>query len=201
VSEQPSAIAPTRQRPPRRRAVDTALLDGADTRRQARGRRVARDLVELSRLQRGYERADAVAVDIGALIGALCAGHAELALSGPAETITRVTDPRRLARVLSALIDNAELHGRPPLSVRYDANEIAVRDHGPGFEPTLLARVTEPFVTGRRASGRGIGLGLAIAARQATLLGAELLLSNASDGGALARLRFARPGDVAAPPA
>jgi len=197
VSEQPSATAPTRQRAARRRSADAAWLDGAETRRQARGRRVARDLVELSRLQRGFERADAAAVDIGELLRTLCAGDVELALSGPAEPVVRVTDPRRLTRVLSALIDNAELHGGPPIAISYDAGEIAVRDHGPGFEVALLSRVTEPFVTGRRASGRGVGLGLAIAARQAALLGAELSLTNPAGGGALARLRFAPPADPA----
>ena len=41
-----------------------------------------------------------------------------------------------------------------------------------------------------RAAGRGVGLGLAIAARQAAVLGAELHLSNAPGGGAVARLCF-----------
>lgn len=188
-SVRPHAIAtqPTRAGGVR---ADHLWDDGPDSRRAARGRRVARDLVELSRLQRGDEHADSTHVDLARLVREICAGYPQLRISGP-ETVPFRTDARRLARVVLALIDNACLHGAPPISVHYDATQILVYDCGPGLRPNLLARATEPFVTGERARGRGVGLGLAIAARQAALLGAELQLSNAEDGGAVAELRFA----------
>jgi signal transduction histidine kinase len=158
--------------------------------RQARGRRVARDLVELSRLQRGGERAELTPLDLAALVRAICADYPPVRVEGPAR-MPISTDSRRLARVLFALLDNAFLHGSPPVSVSFDATEIRIEDCGGGFAPRVLARPAEPFVTGDRTRGCGVGLGLAIAARQASVLGAELELSNAPGGGALASVHFA----------
>ena len=150
---------------------------------------MARDLVELSRLQRGDEQAQRAQVDLASLLREICADYPQLGVAGP-DPLPFSTDSRRLGRVLSTLLENACLHGAPPISVHYDAAEIVVQDGGPGLEQNLLEHATEPFVTGRRAPGRGVGLGLAIAARQAALLGAELRLSNAPHGGAIARLCF-----------
>jgi signal transduction histidine kinase len=174
--------------PPQR--IGRVSDDAPETRRHARERRVARDLVELSRLQGGGERADCVPLDLATLVRAICADYPQLRIDGP-QNLPVSTDARRLARVLFALLDNAYLHGAPPVSVTYDATEIAISDSGPGLAAGLLPRATEPFVTGERARGRGVGLGLAIAARQAALLDAELRVGNVAGGGAVARLCFA----------
>jgi len=184
MAEPANAIAAPLQR------VGRVSDDVPESRRHARERRVARDLVELSRLQGGGERADCAPVDLATLVRSICADYPQLRLDGP-QNVPVSTDSRRLARVLFALLDNAYLHGAPPVSVTYDATEIAISDSGPGLAAGLLPRATEPFVTGERARGRGVGLGLAIAARQAALLGAELQVSNATGGGAVARLCFA----------
>src|SRR5579871_1095850 len=160
------------------------------SRRRARERRLAHDLVELSRLDRGLERAEPAAVDLALLLRAAIADYAGLALLGPPSA--RIdTDSRRLARVLFVLLDNAHLHGAPQVTLRYDEDSIVVADEGPGFPPNVLARAAEPFVTGRGSDGRGVGLGLAIARRQAALLGADLLIGNGPSGGAAVELRFA----------
>jgi signal transduction histidine kinase len=198
MSERPLAIATQSHPVGRLRSTEPAWYEGPDARRQARGRRVARDLVELSRLQRGDEQAHPAPVELASMLRAICAEYPQLRIAGPDPLPVR-TDPRRLARVLSTLLDNARVHGAPPIIVQYDAAEIVVQDGGPGLEPELLARATEPFVTGRRAPGRGVGLGLAIAARQAALLGAELRLSNAPHGGAIARLCFDIDSATSAP--
>jgi len=184
MAEPANAIAALPQR------VGRVSDDAPDSRRHARERRVARDLVELSRLQGGGERADCAPLDLGTLVRTICTDYPQLHVEGP-QHLPVSTDARRLARVLFTLLDNAYLHGAPPVSVTYDATEIAISDSGRGLAAGLLSRATEPFVTGERAQGRGVGLGLAIAARQAALLGAELQMSNASDGGAIARLCFA----------
>ncbi|MGA2757411.1 MAG: HAMP domain-containing sensor histidine kinase [Solirubrobacteraceae bacterium] len=198
MSERPPAIATQANRTARVRSVETAWFEAPDARRQARGRRVARDLVELSRLQRGDERAQQAQVDLAVFLRQICAGYGQLSIAGP-DSLVVSSDPRRLARVLSALLDNAALHGKPPIAVRYDTSEIVIEDSGGGFEPKLLERATEPFVTGSRARGRGIGLGLAIAARQAALLGADLRLNNGPTGGASARLCFRARADAPQP--
>jgi signal transduction histidine kinase len=198
MPEPPPAIATQTNRTARARPLEAAWLEGPDARREARGRRVARDLVELSRLQRGDERAQQAQVDLAALLRRVCARYGQLCLAGP-DPLLVSTDPRRLERVLSALLDNAALHGKPPINVRYDAREIAVEDCGRGLEPRILERAMEPFVTGSRARGRGIGLGLAIAARQSELLGAELRVNNAPSGGASARICFHASGGTPHP--
>jgi signal transduction histidine kinase len=166
-----------------------AWVDTPPDLRQARGRRVARDLVELSRLQNGAEHPELTQLDLAALLRTICADYPKLQIEGPAR-MPLSTDSRRLARVLFALLDNAYLHGAPPVIVSFDAAEMRIEDSGEGFAPRVLARPAEPFVTGDRTRGRGVGLGLAIAARQARLLGAELELGNSPGGGALVRLRF-----------
>jgi signal transduction histidine kinase len=191
MAEPANAIAVSPQR------VGRLSDDVPDSRRHARERRVARDLVELSRLQSGGERAECAPLDLATLLRAICADYPDLRVDGP-QNVPVSTDSRRLARVLFALLDNAYLHGAPPVSVTYDATEIAVSDSGPGLATELLSRAMEPFVTGERARGRGVGLGLAIASRQAALLGAELHVSNAAGGGALARLCFAAATPLAA---
>lgn len=189
MAELAKAIAGTSPRVVRLPADAPGWDDVPQARRHARERRVARDLVELSRLQRGGERAECVPLDLATLLRTICTDYPQLQIRGP-EHLPVSTDSRRLARVLFALLDNAYLHGAPPVSVTFDATEIAIQDGGPGFVPALLPRATEPFTTGERAHGRGVGLGLAIAARQAALLGGALQLSN-GEHGAVARLRFA----------
>jgi signal transduction histidine kinase len=157
--------------------------------RQARGRRVARDLVELSRLQKGAERLELTELDLAALLRSICSDYPKLLLEGPARLQMR-TDSRRLARVLFTLLDNAYLHGAPPVTVSFDAAGISVQDCGNGFAARVLERAAQPFVTGEHAGGRGVGLGIAIAARQAWLLGGDLELGNSPTGGALVRVRL-----------
>ncbi|CAM5466145.1 HAMP domain-containing histidine kinase [Streptomyces californicus] len=70
---------------------------------------------------------------------------------------------------------------------------IAVRDHGPGFPPELLADGPRRFRTGASERGRGHGLGLTVAQGQAGVLGARLTFANAPGGGALATLDLAPP--------
>ena len=198
MAETSQAVATTQAQPALRpSSAAEAWDDGPAARRAARGRRVARDLVELSRLQRGAEAAMPETIDLPRLVRAVCANYQHVEIAG-AERLDRSTDARRLARVLTLLLDNACLHGASPIRVGYDACEISVVDSGPGFEARLLTRATEPFVTGSRARGRGVGLGLAIAARQAALLGAELRLGNEIDGGAVARLCFVAPAPAGA---
>jgi len=173
-------------------AAVAAWETGPLSRRHARERRLARDLVELSRLERGRERAGLATVDLARLVGAIRADYPHVEVSGPAPALVH-SDSRRLARILFVLLDNAALHGAAPVHLDYDTGAIEIRDGGEGFAPALLARLTEPFVTAHRASGIGVGLGLAIAARQAALLGAELELGNHAGGGARAQLRLSTP--------
>ncbi|MFE6738619.1 sensor histidine kinase [Streptomyces tubercidicus] len=153
-------------------------------------RTLVEDLLEISRLDAGAERADLVPCPLGELVEE-CVRRTGLA----AEVLVLGdggvdTDPRRLDRIVANLVVNAHRHGRPPVTVTVDGAVVTVRDHGPGFPEALLADGPQRFRTGARERGRGHGLGLTIALGQAHVIDAVLTFSNAPDGGAVAALRL-----------
>lgn len=66
---------------------------------------------------------------------------------------------------------------------------ITVADDGPGMEPAVLARATEPFVT-TKPPGQGSGLGLAMVTDFARRAGGTFELDSAPGQGTRARLRL-----------
>ncbi|MGC5346810.1 ATP-binding protein [Streptomyces sp. DT171] len=149
-------------------------------------RTLTEDLLEVSRLDARTEHADLDVQELAPLTEGV------VRMSG---TVTEVrvvrgaaveTDRRRLERVLGNLISNAHHHGRPPVVVTVEGPVVSVRDHGDGFPAYLLEDGPQRFRTEGR--GKGHGLGLTIALGQAEAIGAELVLGNAPDGGAVARL-------------
>ncbi|MFF8785915.1 ATP-binding protein [Streptomyces sp. NPDC015125] len=153
-------------------------------------RTLVEDLLEISRLDAGAERADLVSCPLGELVEE-CVRRAGLAAEVLVVGDARVeTDPRRLDRIVANLVVNAHRHGRPPVTVTVDGAVVTVRDHGPGFPEALLTDGPQRFRTGARERGRGHGLGLTIALGQAHVIDAVLTFSNVPDGGAAAALRL-----------
>ncbi|MFD4904710.1 sensor histidine kinase [Kitasatospora purpeofusca] len=154
------------------------------------------DLLEVSRLDAGAERARVDEVPLGELVAhatgqaGQTGGDTRLRLEAPAVV---PTDPRRVERIVTNLVANAHRHGAPPVEVTVTGARITVRDHGPGFPDDLLADGPQRFRTGAAERGRGHGLGLTIAVGHAAVLGAALTFTNAPDGGALATLDLPRP--------
>ncbi|HLL36437.1 MAG TPA: HAMP domain-containing sensor histidine kinase [Streptomyces sp.] len=154
-------------------------------------RDLVEDLLEISRLDAGAEEAVRVRVPLGAVVTEAVTRtglDTEITDDGSAQTVE--TDPRRLERIVANLVVNAHRHGAGPVRVTVDGPTVVVRDHGPGFPDDLLLHGPRRFHTGARERGSGHGLGLTIALGQARVLGAELLLANAPDGGAVATLRL-----------
>ncbi|MBT9384354.1 sensor histidine kinase [Pseudooceanicola sp. CBS1P-1] len=60
---------------------------------------------------------------------------------------------------------------------------IAVRDNGPGIDPEILPRLTEPFFS-TKIGGEGLGLGLAISSEVVQQFGGALEIGAAPGGGA-----------------
>ncbi|MEU9608292.1 HAMP domain-containing sensor histidine kinase [Streptomyces sp. NPDC048057] len=150
------------------------------------------DLLEISRLDAGIERADVDAVPLGEfvtdVVRRLEAGPG-VTVTVPAGDDVRVeTDPRRVERIVVNLVVNARQHGAEPVRITVTGNRITVRDHGPGFPAALLDEGPQRFRTGASDRGRGHGLGLTVAQGQAGVLGARLAFANAPDGGAVATL-------------
>ncbi len=138
----------------------------------------------------------------------LLAEHDGLSLTrrGPGGLVISA-DPMLLSTVLDAVLDNAVKYspsgGEVALTTaRVNGRvEIAVRDHGPGLDPSELARATDRFWRAAATAGNaGSGLGLAIAARGTERGGGELALELPDDGGLRVVLRFSRP-DAPGPPA
>ncbi|MCX4690481.1 HAMP domain-containing histidine kinase [Kitasatospora purpeofusca] len=160
------------------------------------------DLLEVSRLDAGAERARVDEVPLGELVAhatgqaGQTGGDTRLRLEAPAVV---PTDPRRVERIVTNLVANAHRHGAPPVEVTVTGARIRVRDHGPGFPDDLLADGPQRFRTGAAERGRGHGLGLTIAVGHAAVLGAALTFTNAPDGGALATLDLPRPPDPTDP--
>lgn len=146
--------------------------------------RLVEDLLEISRLENGSATADLRWVDLGGFVASVVGSSPDVTIrtNGASQSLV---DPRRLERVIENVLDNAARHGKPPVEVSVSPGRIVMRDHGPGFSEAMLASAAERFTTGDPARGDGIGLGLAIAAGQCHVLGAELALANDPAGGAV----------------
>lgn len=112
-----------------------------------------------------------------------------------AETPPVNMERSRAIHVFTNVLANAIEHAPGATSVKVELTttgdgafvECRVRDAGPGFSPTLLPSLFEPFVTQRHG---GTGLGLAIAHRIVDEHGGTIDASNADGGGGLITIRF-----------
>ena len=103
-----------------------------------------------------------------------------------------VADKRRLERVVSNLVGNAQVHGRGCTAVRVMRSgafvRIEVEDAGPGIDMGDRSRVFDRFARGVRRTpqprSQGLGLGLAIVQRHVTAHGGSVLVEEGIGGGA-----------------
>ena len=170
--------------PDARRAAELLV---ADVRRL---RILVEDLMELSRFDARAEEADLRPTDLGGAVRAIVAARLRGAsVDGPETPIVVAADMRRLDRILGNLLDNAGQHaaGAPvEVQVRGDATSatVTVKDRGPGVPADALDHLFERFYKADASRHQGSsGLGLAIAAEHAKLLGGELSARNRAGGG------------------
>jgi signal transduction histidine kinase len=163
------------------------------------------DLMEVSRFDAHAEQIAVEPVDLGHLVRAITASRLpEASLSLPERPLVIDTDPRRLDRILANLLDNAREHapGAPvavSLAIDGEAGEIvvAVTDRGPGVPPDRLERIFDRFYKADPSRhGGSSGLGLAIAAEHAALLGGYLTASILPEGGLRMELRLPVTGSL-----
>jgi two-component system sensor histidine kinase MtrB len=175
--------------PDARRAAE--LLVG-DVRRL---RALVDDLMELSRFDAEAEALRLEPVDLGRVVTAVIATRlpgARVVL--PEEPVVVESDIRRLDRILGNLLDNARIHAPDaPVEVTLVAVEdevrVVVADRGPGVADEALRHLFDRFYKvdpSRAATATSTsGLGLAIAAEHAALLGGSVRAA-ANPGGGLA---------------
>jgi signal transduction histidine kinase len=151
-------------------AVDLTLIE------VGRLESLARDLLELNRLDRSRVRASAVAVNLGTLVST----EVEHRRNKLPQMSFEVDAPESavvfgvstlLVRVVRNLLENAERHARSRISIRVVrlSGRVAVTVHndGPAIAAADRARIFEPFTRLDEARSRhdgGSGLGLAIVA-------------------------------------
>jgi len=179
------------------------------------------DLLEISRLDAQVLTPAITKVSLAALFDQLDAQHAAVA----AETRVRLcwrdrglavrSDAALLQRIVGNLVSNALRHAPPGGTVLVvarrrrhaegDQVSIEVRDNGVGIAPIHQGRIFEEFyqvANTERDRRRGFGLGLAICARIAALLGTRITVRSALQAGstfALALPAAQAPGAPAAP--
>ena len=162
-----------------------------------RMRTLVDDLMEVSRFDAGAEQVAVEPVDLGGLVRSVAAARLpEASLHLPDRPLVVDSDARRLERILGNLLDNAREHAADApvdVSLSTDAGEIvlAVSDAGPGVPPDRLERIFERFYKADPSRhGGSSGLGLAIAAEHAALLGGYLTAANLASGGLRIELRL-----------
>ena len=153
-------------------------------------RALVEDLMEVSRFDSRAEQIALEPVDLGGLVRTVATARLPGAtLHLPTEPFVVETDPRRLERILGNLLDNAREHGAgTPVDVTLTTGRgevvLAVADRGPGVPPDRLERIFERFYKADPSRhGGSSGLGLAIAAEHAALLGGHLTAANRPNGG------------------
>lgn len=144
--------------------------------------RLVDDLLVLARL--GAVPARRTALDLGALARSVAAGRDGVQVTGDGSA---VGDEDGVRRVLGNLLDNAQRHAASAVRVEVADGRVQVDDDGPGVPPADRERVFERFARLDDARGRdagGSGLGLSIARETAREQGGDVVLGEASGGGA-----------------
>jgi len=180
--------------PEQRRALDS-IAAGAD-----RILAIARDVLQVARIDAGHERVIVGEVDLAGLVRAeaeairplATAAGLQLAVECPPD-LTVTSDGRKIARILANLLGNAVKYTTSgSITVRAGREEgavfLEVRDTGVGIPPELHEAVFLEYVRAPGTAQEGTGLGLPIARRLATLLGGSLQLESAPGRGTTLRL-------------
>jgi signal transduction histidine kinase len=104
-------------------------------------------------------------IDLAALAAEECARYDDCSVEG--QPVTVRGDPMLLRRMIRNLVENAELHGKPPIEVNVERRDgqavLRVSDRGAVIAEDARERLFSPFYRIPGRSGpKGTGLGLAL---------------------------------------
>jgi two-component system, OmpR family, sensor histidine kinase MtrB len=162
-----------------------------------RFQRMVGDLIEISRYDSRSADFEPSPVEIGELIRRAAAPSAHVAIPitvDPQSDHELVfVDKRRMERVLSNLIENADRYAGGVTAVSVESEDgfvrVLVDDSGPGVPEADRTRIFERFargssVAGSRGAGVGTGLGLALVREHVRLHGGRVFVTDSPTGGA-----------------
>ena len=188
-----------------RQALDLLVAD------VGRFRAVVEDLLEISRIDAGAAELEPDEVAVPELVAnaVRLTGYPDIPveIEEGARDVVASVDKRRVVRIVANLLDNARKYGggAERVAVERIGGElrIVVEDGGLGVAEEDRERVFERFsrasaVVGRRSTGEGVGLGLALVREHAALHGGRVWVEDRFDGRSGARFVVALP--VEAPP-
>jgi signal transduction histidine kinase len=158
----------------------------------ARMRKLATELLDLSRLESGALELRPEPTDVGQLARdvaeeftpAISAHDAELEVHAADDPIEIECDPERVAQVMRILLDNALVHTPAGTTIVVSAARddghvtLEVADTGLGIRHQTMPHIFEPFFTSADGA-RGAGLGLAIARELAGQMRGQLSVRSA----------------------
>jgi two-component system, OmpR family, sensor kinase len=156
-----------------------------------RMRKLATELLDLSRLESGALELRPEPTDVGQLAREVAAEftplaqrHESVVVLDTEDPIELDCDPERVAQVLRILLDNALVHTPAGTGVRVSADRrnghvrLEVSDRGLGIKRQNMPHIFEPFFTSNEEA-QGAGLGLAIARELADRMQGRLTVRSA----------------------
>lgn len=159
--------------------------------------RLIRDLLDVTRIERGRLSVQRRRCDVGKLLREGCEELDHVAREKGVRLRCRVddlpeldVDPERIRQVLANLVGNAFRYTPEGGVVTVEAVEgdgevrVSVSDTGPGIPREEIAHLFDPFWQGEGGKGQGAGLGLAIVKGLVEAHGGRVWAATSSDTGA-----------------
>jgi signal transduction histidine kinase len=160
-----------------------------------RFQRLVEDLLEISRLEAGAVTLQLSRFKLAEFLENVMAqskcAHVELNFSEEDANTSITADKRRMAQVLTNLLENARKYGGEVAGVSFEVIgedvQIVVDDGGPGVPVDQRERIFERFrrqgaTAGNRATATGFGLGLSLVAEHARIHGGKVWVTDRIDG-------------------
>lgn len=172
-----------------------------------RFKQLVEDLLEISRFDVGTARLELDEINIVEFCRLATARASETPIPiryAPAVGGKMILgDKRRLARVISNLVDNAAKYGDGATGIEIvdhdDTVQIAVEDNGPGVpaeeRSVIFDRFSRGSAGGRRGTDSGVGLGLSLVAEHVGLHRGRVWVEDRADGRPGARFVVELPVD------